>query len=145
LTIQQFRNGLPLDGTYRFLVHDRGGIFAPAVDAALRSMSLQVLKTPVRAPQTNDSDRTSLTSRSSCRCSATPRRPASSLPAGTGRRVNFAEHRAPTRCSKAQQDSCAAKLSNRQRCFEIVPTCRDLRLRQGEIHGVPTSSGTLGK
>ena len=92
LTIQQFRNGLPLDGTYRFLVHDRGGIFAPAVDAALRSMSLQVLKTPVRVPQTNDSDRTSLTSRSSCRCSATPRRPASSLPAGTGRRVNFAEH-----------------------------------------------------
>jgi putative transposase len=52
-TIQQFRNGLPLDGTYRFLVHDRDGIFAPAVDEALRSMSLQVLKTPVRAPQAN--------------------------------------------------------------------------------------------
>ena len=51
MTIQQFRNGLPLDGTYRFLVHDRDGIFAPAVDEALRSMSLQVLKTPVRAPQ----------------------------------------------------------------------------------------------
>jgi putative transposase len=52
-TIQQFRNGLPVDGTYRFLVHDRDGIFAPAVDEALRSMSLQVLKTPVRAPQAN--------------------------------------------------------------------------------------------
>ena len=52
-TIQQFRNSLPLDGTYRFLVHDRDGIFAPAVDEALRSMSLQVLKTPVRAPQAN--------------------------------------------------------------------------------------------
>jgi len=52
-TIQQFRNGLPLDGSYRFLVHDRDGIFAPAVDAALRSMALQVLKTPVRAPQAN--------------------------------------------------------------------------------------------
>jgi putative transposase len=52
-TIQQFRNGLPLDGLYRFLVHDRDGIFAPAVDDALRSMSLQVLKTPVRAPQAN--------------------------------------------------------------------------------------------
>jgi transposase InsO family protein len=52
-TIQQFRNGLPLDGTYRFLVHDRDSIFAPAVDEALRSMSLQVLKTPVRAPQAN--------------------------------------------------------------------------------------------
>jgi transposase InsO family protein len=52
-TIQQFRNGLPLDGGYRLLVHDRDGIFAPAVDDALRSMSLQVLKTPVRAPQAN--------------------------------------------------------------------------------------------
>src|SRR5262245_7804330 len=35
-TIQQFRNGLPLAGTYRVLVHDRDGIFAPAVDEALR-------------------------------------------------------------------------------------------------------------
>jgi len=52
-TIQQFRNGLPLGGTSRFLVHDRDGIFAPAVDGALRSMSLEVLKTPVRAPQAN--------------------------------------------------------------------------------------------
>src|SRR6185503_20761559 len=42
-----------LDGVHRFLVHDRDGIFAPAVDEALRSMSLQVLKTPVRAPQAN--------------------------------------------------------------------------------------------
>ncbi|MGH9385920.1 MAG: transposase [Vicinamibacterales bacterium] len=52
-TIQQFRNGLPLGGAYRFVVHDRDGIFAPAVDDALRSMSLEVLKTPVRVPQAN--------------------------------------------------------------------------------------------
>jgi transposase InsO family protein len=52
-TIQQVRNGLPLEGICRFLVHDRDGIFAPAVDEALRSMSLQVLKTPVRTPQAN--------------------------------------------------------------------------------------------
>lgn len=52
-TIQQFRNGLPLDAAYRFLVHDRDGIFAPSVDQALGSMSLQVLRTPVRAPQAN--------------------------------------------------------------------------------------------
>jgi putative transposase len=44
-TIQQFRDGLPLDGASRLLVHDRDGIFAPAVDEALRSMSLRVLKT----------------------------------------------------------------------------------------------------
>ena len=52
-TIQQFRNGLPLDGAFRFLVHDRDAIFAQAVDETLRSMSLQVLKTPLRAPQAN--------------------------------------------------------------------------------------------
>ena len=53
-TIQQFRNGLPLDAACRCVIHhDRDAIFAPAVDEALRSMSLQVLKTPVRAPQAN--------------------------------------------------------------------------------------------
>jgi transposase InsO family protein len=34
-------------------VDDRDGIFAPAVDEALCSMSLQVLRTPIRAPQAN--------------------------------------------------------------------------------------------
>jgi putative transposase len=52
-TVQQFRNGLPLDTGYRFLVHDRDSIFASAVDDVLDSMSLQVLRTPVRAPQAN--------------------------------------------------------------------------------------------
>jgi putative transposase len=52
-TIQQFRNGLPLDATYRFVIHDRDAIFASAVDDALRSMSLEVLRTPPRAPQAN--------------------------------------------------------------------------------------------
>ena len=35
---------------HRYLVHDRDGIFAPAVDAAIASMGLRVLKTPVRTP-----------------------------------------------------------------------------------------------
>jgi putative transposase len=52
-TIQQFRNGLPIDGASRLLVHDRDGIFTPAVDDALASMSLRALKTPVRTPQAN--------------------------------------------------------------------------------------------
>ena len=52
-TIQQFRNGVPLDPAYRFVVHDRDGIFAPAVDEALTSMSLQPVRTPPRAPQAN--------------------------------------------------------------------------------------------
>jgi putative transposase len=38
---------------HRFLVHDRDAIYAPAVDRAIRSMGLRVLKTPVRTPQAN--------------------------------------------------------------------------------------------
>ena len=41
------------DGAYRFVVHDRDAIFAPALDDALRSMQLRVLKTPVSAPNAN--------------------------------------------------------------------------------------------
>lgn len=52
-TIQQFRNGVPPDATYRYVVHDRDAIFAPAVDDALRSMSLRARRTPPRAPQAN--------------------------------------------------------------------------------------------
>jgi transposase InsO family protein len=52
-TIQQFRNGVPLDARYRFVIHDRDAIFAPAVDEVLRSMSLRPVRTPPRAPQAN--------------------------------------------------------------------------------------------
>ena len=52
-TIQQFRDALPPEPGYRCLVHDRDSIFAPAVDEALGTMSLQVLRTPARAPQAN--------------------------------------------------------------------------------------------
>jgi putative transposase len=52
-TIQQFRNGLSLDATCRFVVHDRDANFAPPVDDALRSRALEVLRTPPRAPQAN--------------------------------------------------------------------------------------------
>jgi hypothetical protein len=34
-TIQQSRNGLPLDAAYRFLVHDRDSIFSPGLDEAV--------------------------------------------------------------------------------------------------------------
>ena len=39
--------------THRFLVHDRDSIYSPAVDGALHSMELRVLKTPMMAPQAN--------------------------------------------------------------------------------------------
>jgi hypothetical protein len=73
-TIQQFRNGLPLDAAYRFLVHDRDSIFAPAVDEALHSMSLQVLRTPVRAPQANAPLNTSITLAVTSDCTQSPAR-----------------------------------------------------------------------
>jgi putative transposase len=34
-------------------VHDRDAIYAPAVNHAITSMGLRVLKTPVRTPQAN--------------------------------------------------------------------------------------------
>ena len=52
-TIQQFREFLAFDHPYRFLIHDRDGIFSPDLDAELRGFGLRVLRTPVRAPQAN--------------------------------------------------------------------------------------------
>ena len=52
-TIQQCRAAMTGETEHRFLVHDRDAIYAPAVDRAIRSMGLRVLKTPVRTPQAN--------------------------------------------------------------------------------------------
>jgi hypothetical protein len=52
-TIQQCRAVITGETAHRFLVHDREAIYAPAVDCAIRSMGLRVLKTPVRTPQAN--------------------------------------------------------------------------------------------
>jgi putative transposase len=52
-TIQQFRELLAFDHPYRFLIHDRDGIFSPCVDQALKGFGVRALKTPVRAPTAN--------------------------------------------------------------------------------------------
>jgi transposase InsO family protein len=52
-TTQQFREFLAFDHPYRFVIHDRDGIFSLALDEALKSFSVRVLKTPVRAPKAN--------------------------------------------------------------------------------------------
>src|SRR5712692_3492102 len=52
-TIQQCRTVITGETTHRFLIHDRDAIYAPAVDRAVTSMGLRVLKTPVRTPQAN--------------------------------------------------------------------------------------------
>jgi hypothetical protein len=52
-TMQQFRDAIPADHPYRFLIHDRDSIFSKQVDQGVRNMGLRVLKTPVRTPVAN--------------------------------------------------------------------------------------------
>jgi len=51
--IQQFREAIPSDHTYRILIHDRDTIFSKAVDQRVSHMGLHVIKTPVRTPVAN--------------------------------------------------------------------------------------------
>lgn len=52
-TVQQFREAIPSDHSYRFLIHDRDSIFSADVDQTIENLGLKVLRTPVRAPQAN--------------------------------------------------------------------------------------------
>jgi putative transposase len=52
-TAQQFRSFLNGNEPYRFVVHGRDDVFSAAVDDAVRSMDIRVLKTPARVPQAN--------------------------------------------------------------------------------------------
>jgi putative transposase len=52
-TLQQLREAMPSDHSYRFLIHDRDGIFSQQLDQQVQHLGLKVLKTPVRSPQAN--------------------------------------------------------------------------------------------
>jgi len=52
-TLLQFREAIPGDHGYRFLIHDRDSIFSAEVDDDLRAFGLRVLRTPVQAPKAN--------------------------------------------------------------------------------------------
>src|SRR5215468_3170364 len=52
-TLQQFREALPGDHPYRFLIHDRDSIFAAEVEQGLAHLGVRVLRTPLRAPKAN--------------------------------------------------------------------------------------------
>ena len=52
-TLQQFREVITGEETYRFLMHDRDSIHSSEFDSALKAMGLKILKTPFRAPQAN--------------------------------------------------------------------------------------------
>jgi putative transposase len=53
-TLQQFREAIPSDYSYQFLIHDRDSIFSQELDQQLKSdFKLKVLRTPVRSPKAN--------------------------------------------------------------------------------------------
>jgi hypothetical protein len=52
-TLQQFREALPGDHRYRFLIHDRDSIFSKGLDQAVTDLGVRVLRTPLRAPMAN--------------------------------------------------------------------------------------------
>ena len=52
-TMQQMREAIPSDHQYRFLIHDRDGVFSAELDQQISALELRVLRTPVRAPQAN--------------------------------------------------------------------------------------------
>ncbi len=51
--LQQFRDALPWEHSFQFLVHDRDGIFSTKLDSDLESLGLEVLRTPYRTPLAN--------------------------------------------------------------------------------------------
>jgi putative transposase len=52
-TLQQLREAIPSDHSYRFLIRDRDSIFSGEVDQQLKTFGVRVLRTPVRAPKAN--------------------------------------------------------------------------------------------
>jgi putative transposase len=52
-TLQQLREAIPSDHTYRVLIHDRDAIFSYAVDRGIRHLRLRTLKMPPHSPQAN--------------------------------------------------------------------------------------------
>src|SRR5215469_13698702 len=51
--MQQLREAIPSDHSYRFLIHDRHTTFSSALDTAVAALGVRALKTPVRTPQVN--------------------------------------------------------------------------------------------
>jgi transposase InsO family protein len=52
-TLQQLREAIASDHTYRFLIHDRDSIFSEQLDRSVRHLGMHVLHTPPQSPQAN--------------------------------------------------------------------------------------------
>jgi transposase InsO family protein len=52
-TMQQLREAIPGDHSYKFLIRDRDAKFSRRLDESIRRLRLQILMTPIRTPQAN--------------------------------------------------------------------------------------------
>jgi transposase InsO family protein len=52
-TLQQFREALPGDHAYQYVIYDRDRIYSKDLDRGVESMGVRVLRTPVRSPKAN--------------------------------------------------------------------------------------------
>ncbi|MGD2076721.1 MAG: integrase core domain-containing protein [Gammaproteobacteria bacterium] len=52
-TRQQLREAIPSDHPYRFLIHDRDGIFSPQLDQSISHIGIRVLISPPKSPKAN--------------------------------------------------------------------------------------------
>jgi hypothetical protein len=52
-TLQQFREALPGDHGYQYVIHDRDRIHSHDLDQGVESMGVRVVRTPVRSPKAN--------------------------------------------------------------------------------------------
>jgi transposase InsO family protein len=51
--LQRLRGAIPSDHTYRFIPHDHDAIFSAGCDVSVAHLGLEIIKTPLRSPQTN--------------------------------------------------------------------------------------------
>ncbi len=52
-TRQQFREAIPFDHQFRYLIHDRDSIFSAEFDRSIENDGMRVLKSPYRSPRAN--------------------------------------------------------------------------------------------
>ncbi len=52
-TLQQLRQAISSDHTYRFFIHDRGRVYSRELDRSVENLGFRVIKTPFRSPQAN--------------------------------------------------------------------------------------------
>ena len=52
-TLQQLREVVGVDCSYRYLLHDRDSIFAKHLDESIKALGVSVLKSPPRSPKAN--------------------------------------------------------------------------------------------